>query len=396
MSLLEISVLPGKGRGYRATSDIPVGTVLHVSEPLATTLSQEWTPETCLWCFDFAYPKKQKTKAVTEQEKLALSTQWSVAPKHLSFKDMLFCSDTCKSSCQTSLQSEWLPTLAMHYRLDCEFKNTCNLPTVAAPIEPEFSKHIDLNNDEALSTWLNHAWTCLTEHLDIHRDFDHTDMSMSRLIAACILRSQNSQHANLPPFHDLLVIQNNELSHFRTHFNASLYPNHPQQLPLHCTKEVYLSMMPDEVLDVMALYCFFARAMTKPLHKVPVNAGITHDLFRSIFFRERANSFGLWEMGNDEVANATGGVSDDLELLGFGIYPSAVYFNHSCDANVIKVRDGRSMKFISRRMIDEGEEACISYGSVDEDVRGRRQRLLENYHFVCQCTRCIQEDLIIR
>ncbi|KAI8073705.1 hypothetical protein BDF21DRAFT_302151, partial [Thamnidium elegans] len=112
------------------------------------------------------------------------------------------------------------------------------------------------------------------------------------------------------------------------------------------------------------------------------------ELFRSIFFRERANSFGLWEMSNDEVANASGGVSDDLELLGFGIYPSAVYFNHSCDANVIKVRDGRSMKFISRRMIDEGEEACISYGSVDDDVHNRRQRLLEHYHFLCQCIRC--------
>ncbi|GAA5804966.1 hypothetical protein HPULCUR_010476 [Helicostylum pulchrum] len=395
MSLLEISVLPGKGRGYRATSDIPIGTVLHVSDPLATTLSQEWTPETCLWCFDFAYPKKQKTKALTEPEKLTLSLQWSVAPKHLSFKDMLFCSHTCKLSCQTSLSSDWIPTLAMHYRLDCEFKNTCNnLPiTKAAPIEPEFSKHIDLNNDEALSTWLNQAWACLTDPLDLSKkDLHDSDLSMSRLIGACILRSQNAPTL----FQDLLVIQNNELSHFRTHFNASLYPTNPQQLPLHCTKEVYLSLIPDDLLDVMALYCFFARSMTKPLHNVPLISGITHNLFRSIFFRERANSFGLWEMGSDEVANATGGVSDDLELLGFGIYPSAVYFNHSCDANVIKVRDGRSMKFISRRMIDEGEEACISYGSVDDDVRSRRQRLLEHYHFICQCTRCTQEDLIIR
>ncbi|KAG2232715.1 hypothetical protein INT48_000072 [Thamnidium elegans] len=396
MSLLEISVLPGKGRCYIATTYIPVGTVIHVSEPLATTVSQEWTPETCLWCFDFAYPKKQKIKAVTEQDKIKLSNEWSVPKKNLAFKDMLFCSENCKLNCQNLLKSEWVPMLAIHYRLDCEFKNTCNVPTVKGPIELEFSKWIDINNDEALSAWLNNAWTCLTEDLDIYREVQNTDRSMCRLIAACILRKQNSKDYNLSPFQDLLVIQNNELSHFKTHFDSSLYPNHPQQLPLHCTKEVYLSMMPDDILDVMALYCFFARTLTKPLHKVPVLSDISHELFRSIFFRERANSFGLWEMSNDEVANASGGVSDDLELLGFGIYPSAVYFNHSCDANVIKVRDGRSMKFISRRMIDEGEEACISYGSVDDDVHNRRQRLLEHYHFLCQCIRCIQEDLIIR
>ncbi|KAI9358700.1 hypothetical protein BD770DRAFT_320528 [Pilaira anomala] len=139
----------------------------------------------------------------------------------------------------------------------------------------------------------------------------------------------------------------------------------------------------------------------KPLHKVPSSSTtlekIDHALFRSIYFRERSNSFGIWEKSNElEEDHGDGVVSDDLELLGFGLYPSAVYFNHSCDANVMKVREGRQIQFISKRMLEEGEEACISYGSVHEDVYERRQRLLENYHFICQCTRCIQEDMVIR
>ncbi|KAG1053539.1 hypothetical protein G6F42_028907 [Rhizopus arrhizus] len=47
MNLIEITVLPGKGRGYKATTTIAAGTTIHVSEPLATTVSQEWIPETC-------------------------------------------------------------------------------------------------------------------------------------------------------------------------------------------------------------------------------------------------------------------------------------------------------------------------------------------------------------
>jgi len=151
--------------------------------------------------------------------------------------------------------------------------------------------------------------------------------------------------------------------------------------------------LPAEVVDVMALYTFFSRALTDPLNQVPALANVDHRLFRSIYFREKANSFGLWEMGDSGVSLADGGVTDDLELLGWGIYPSAVYFNHSCDANVVKVRENRQIKFIARRMIEKGQEACISYGSVGEDVNERRARLMSHYHFLCQCTRCIQEDL---
>ncbi|KAI8094830.1 uncharacterized protein B0P05DRAFT_439039, partial [Gilbertella persicaria] len=105
-------------------------------------------------------------------------------------------------------------------------------------------------------------------------------------------------------------------------------------------------------------------------------------LFRAIYFRERANSFGLWEMSPD------GTVTDDLELLGWGIYPSAVYFNHACDANVNKIREGRQLKFIANRTIQKGQEACISYGSVHDTVDIRRARLFEHYHFMCACTQC--------
>ncbi|KAI7906364.1 uncharacterized protein BX663DRAFT_496153 [Cokeromyces recurvatus] len=445
--MLEIAVLPGKGRGYRATEDITAGTTIHVSEPLTTTVSQEWIPETCFWCFNFSYPKKQKFKAVsTREEQLELSNQWLSSKEDgytskgsvthavqqlastLVFKDILFCSETCREEFKRSGLStpfEWYMTMAANYRLDNEFKRnklkeTNLIQNQLKDEEIMIIESLDIHDDKALSDWLDEAWSCIVDNdFELYREIDDTDRAMCRLIASCIIRKDAELYPcndNLPPlprFKDLLAIQNNELSHFRSCFinpKNELYPSHDNQksisssLLLPCIqhiiklgpkerRELLLSVLPLEVLDVMALYSFFARAF-KDTHvtkknsiKIPTLANLDHRLFRSIYFRERANSFGLWEMSHDHTD-----VTDDLELLGWGIYPSAVYFNHSCDANVIKIRDGRKMKFIAKRMIKKGEEACISYGNVEEDVENRRSRLLKHYHFLCQCTRCIQED----
>ncbi|KAI9473471.1 MAG: hypothetical protein EXX96DRAFT_307310 [Benjaminiella poitrasii] len=439
--MLEIAVLPGKGRGYKATENIAAGTTIHISEPLAASVSQEWTPETCFWCFDFSYPKKQKVKVLsTKEEQLELLSQWLQSSvsytkkgqvthvRHhpvLAFKDIVFCSETCQQEFKTyglSSPFEWCMTLAANHRLDNEFKKSGSNET---DIECKEYNHeavtewLDLtDNDQALSDWLDEAWTCIVnDENELYKVIDDADRTMCRLIASCIIRKDAEQHPcsnrSLPPKFDyLLVIQNNELSHFRSsHFKSKRlsYPENKQsktslllpsirhlKLDAKEKRELLLSILPIEVLSIMALYSFFVRAFKddhvtpkKNSIKIPTLTNLDHRLFRSIYFREQANSFGLWEMSNDHNDY---GVTDDLELLGWGIYPSAVYFNHSCDANVIKIRDGRNMKFIAKRMIEKDEEACISYGNVEDDVENRRARLLEHYHFLCHCTRCVQED----
>lgn len=407
---LEVSLLPGKGRGYTAAKTIATGTVVHISDPYATTVSQEWIPETCMWCFSFSYPKKQKIKVIDEKEQVELLNEWKfliekTKPKRKStpkliFKDILFCSNECKNEFKQYLPY-WKDVLAMNYRLELEYAKSCqmedNLSTTIT-LPETFEKWVDLNDDEALSGWLEQAWDVLTDDLGLHKEIDDTDRAMCRLIGACILHKNNEDNNKLK-FADLLVIQNNELIHFRTHFSP-LYPQYPQQLPslYHLTNEtkknILLRIIPKQVIETMAVYCFFARSLTTSLANmsVPMLENVNHALFRSIFFREKSNSFGLWEMSKTGENGMNDGVSDDLELLGWGIYPSAVYFNHSCDANVLKVRDGRQMKFIARRMIEKGEEACISYGNVGEELDARRSRLLEHYNFLCQCTRCLEDD----
>lgn len=416
--LLEVALLPGKGRGYRATNDIAVGTVVHISDPYATTVSQEWIPETCMWCFNFSYPKKQKVKVISEEEQVELLKEWEVfsdknkhskqMKKHkFLFKNMVFCSEACKMQFKTD-SPYWKNVLAMNYQLELEYENSIDTEenivneVMDANQLGNDQKWISINDDTALSQWLDEAWDCLTKDLDLYKEIDDNDRAMCRLIGSCILRKNNEKEQDSLKFDDVLVIQNNESTHFKTYFTVNtLYPDHPQELPnifqleSDAKKQIISTLLPTEVLDIMAVYSYFARAVTTRNNNaivMPVLSGFSHALFRSVFFRERANSFGLWEMSSTGENGVNDGVSDDLELLGWGIYPSAVYFNHSCDANVVKIRDGRRMKFIARRMIEKGEEACISYGNVGEELDARRSRLLEHYHFLCQCTRCVHED----
>lgn len=82
---------------------------------------------------------------------------------------------------------------------------------------------------------------------------------------------------------------------------------------------------------------------------------------------------------------------DGEEYMGYALYPTASYFNHSCDANVAKVRVGREWIFTAKRDIAAGEECCITYLGGDEDelsVDERRARTREHWGFECGCGRC--------
>jgi hypothetical protein len=101
--------------------------------------------------------------------------------------------------------------------------------------------------------------------------------------------------------------------------------------------------------------------------------------------RHLSNSFGIWEIP----------ITPDSENLGSAMYPSASYFNHSCDPNVIKVRNGQKVTFVTCQVVQPGEELCISYGDTDRPMEERRRMLRDWWGFNCNCVRCVREDLDI-
>lgn len=108
---------------------------------------------------------------------------------------------------------------------------------------------------------------------------------------------------------------------------------------------------------------------------------ITPENIKQIIGKNLSNAFGIWSQTDNS--------HEDKEFFGFGVYPCASFFNHSCDPNLIKIRNNNKLIFKTKRKIQPGEELCIDYGNyLDEDVSVRQAQLKE-WFFDCSCTKCI-------
>jgi SET and MYND domain-containing protein len=111
---------------------------------------------------------------------------------------------------------------------------------------------------------------------------------------------------------------------------------------------------------------------------------VTPETCFTLVSRDSHNSFGIRSLDDN-----------GSEMFGFGIWPIASYFNHSCEPNVGKKRVGRGWEFWAAWDIEEGEELCISYMGGEEcelNLGERRRRSEEVWGFVCACTKCMAEE----
>lgn len=115
------------------------------------------------------------------------------------------------------------------------------------------------------------------------------------------------------------------------------------------------------------------------------------EVFREILFRERANTFGIWEPTAEPASNGRTDTSPESEILGSAVYPTASFFNHSCDPTMYRVQAGRAVEFYTRRTVEVGEELTISYGEISDKLEERRSKLAKEYFFWCACVRCKKE-----
>ncbi|ROJ78795.1 Histone-lysine N-methyltransferase SMYD3, partial [Anabarilius grahami] len=66
--------------------------------------------------------------------------------------------------------------------------------------------------------------------------------------------------------------------------------------------------------------------------------------------------------------------------------------NHDCQPNCVMIFKGKRLTLRAVRVIRPCEELTISYTDVLAPSKERRSQLQEQYHFLCQCTRCTTED----
>lgn len=104
---------------------------------------------------------------------------------------------------------------------------------------------------------------------------------------------------------------------------------------------------------------------------------------RDIIGRNLTNAFGIWSPVDHP--------DEEREYFGFGVYPSASFFNHSCRPNVSKARHGEMYEYVASEDIAQGTELCISYGIRASDTVCQRRAALAEWFFTCGCLRCVTE-----
>lgn len=118
---------------------------------------------------------------------------------------------------------------------------------------------------------------------------------------------------------------------------------------------------------------------------LPLLPHITPENLIMLSSRDSHNSFGIRSLEDD-----------GSEFFGYGCWPSASYFNHSCGPSIVKERIGRVWHFRAGRDIEQGDELCITYLSGEERrlSRGKRMKTLKsNWGFECNCERC--EEVVL-
>eukprot|EP00898_Chlorokybus_atmophyticus_P009280 jgi/Chlat1/982/Chrsp108S01406 len=127
-------------------------------------------------------------------------------------------------------------------------------------------------------------------------------------------------------------------------------------------------------------------SVAKKVHaSLPEEARLDVPRIASLVASEECNAFGVYE---PDGAHA---------MTGFAVYPRLPFFNHACIPNtaVLTTPGSLRLSFRTLRVIEEGEEVCISYIAGEEDKLfdrdARRSTLKENWLFDCGCILCSAE-----
>lgn len=346
--LFHVKDAPGAGRGVFAMRDLPRGTTVHVATDLAAhVLLREHRGEVCWQCF--AYDRGNKLPVRDARRGFAF----------------------CSRECETRLISSDYDDVCLEAWAAVEKlikSRTTKRAVDARDQEDPMITNGSHDDDDSRPTpsHIDQAWTLAQQ-------------AAARILSAraggatTTTRDQRKalqQALEGTPSPDVLA--------FHTHAVLTRYrapAAWDAVLTLEADARPYASAR--ELRDHVAAYLQLAAALPAAL---PRRGLVTPETFRAAKAHEVHNSFGIRSLG-DEGA----------EFFGYGVWPSASYFNHSCDPNVYRRRVGRAWVFEARADVPAGQELHISYLGGEEvnlDVADRRARLKRTWGFDCVCQRC--------
>ncbi|KAF9224834.1 SET domain-containing protein [Gyrodon lividus] len=357
---LELRTTTFGGRSLFAICGIKPGTRIHSSEaPFAHVIYKDYRREVCAQCF--AYSASDQTPLT-----VGAPRTWNVKWIREGATTAWFCNEICKEIWECDEASSLLMEVdAILTKSRTATRKKSKTPQDEVKVKamlPSFEA-CDKTIDQAI---IDQAWETaealvsskagLTLYFSA-LNLEDMELEIARLFASAIVHryssdrldpSDPSQPIPRKPWSQLLDLQKNELPSVRTR---------PYMLSAH-----------------LRIYAFLHHALPRYL-KPYMNT------IREVLSRDTGNSFGIWDGDRRE------------EMMGWGIWISASYFNHSCTPNIRKMRQGRVLHFEATREIQAGEELCISYIDTDAPADQRRRELEGSWFFTCRCCRCEKELL---
>lgn len=81
-----------------------------------------------------------------------------------------------------------------------------------------------------------------------------------------------------------------------------------------------------------------------------------------------------------------------LVSSGIGVYPTLLFFNHSCSPNTLRINDGNMVYVIAKEVIKAGEEVSDCYGIHHLSIprKERQEKLTKGFKFKCCCKACTE------
>lgn len=353
-TLFEVKETPTCGRGVFALQDIPAGTpLLHTASLPASVILRNYKREVCAQCFIYERGRNLKTKFTETGHS--------------------FCSEDCLQFWTEDIGpiaiQAWTAIEGFIKRKSTQ-GNGCKNGN--GNDDDEFHDVNDTRpNEEEIQT----AWDSVssTAHFILEARNGSTRKPHRRALSSVLATSPNPDY--------LSFLLSATLSGSKTVLPATESAKATEW-------ETLLQLVPDPT--PYATPSCLQTAVQSYLHlltllPLPLLPYVNATAFLALAERDSHNSFGIRSLddGGDE-------------FLGYGVWPVASFFNHSCSPNVGKRRLGRRWEFWTSRRVERGEELCISYLGGDEvelDVGERRKRLSETWVFECGCVRCGIEDM---
>lgn len=301
--LFSIKQTASSGRGVFANQNIPSGTHLLTTRSADIVLiRREYRREVCAHCF--AYD---------------LGIEWKLRDKDIGF---VFCSKKC--------QTQWYDDAGVE---GVEAWHALHKLVKGTPREEQM---VDADTTPATVDGIDAAWRAAG-------------------ITARTIRAVRT--SGTPTKHQRKILQ-----------EALAFMPSPDTLSFLLSGILCHHQRPTEWAEVLELatnpQCYtstedLAEHVSSFLHllaRMPMELlkSCTPDVCYTIANRDSHNAFSL----RSSSCSTTERGDDGSEFLGYGTWPQASYWNHSCEPNVMKVRRGREWVFSTAREVEEGR-SCV-------------------------------------